>query len=155
MDDFELRAREAIRDLVARYNFLGDRGRIEELLALFVPDAWIEVEGRPRNEGIEGLRALFGGAIRRPKEGTATWRIAHHVSSHCSDLEGTATDDSESLRASGHSHYLVLSQHGLDHWGRYRDVYCGASGRWLFESRRVSVDGLVPGGWADTNLQRG
>ncbi|MFP6660969.1 MAG: nuclear transport factor 2 family protein [Myxococcota bacterium] len=153
MNDSELKAREAIRDLVARYNLYGDRGRTDRLLELFTPDAWIKVGDLPGYVGREALRALFDGAIRRENAGGAVEPVAHHVSSHSIEFDDPPTAGEAPVGASGQSRYLVLSREGLDHWGRYRDVYHCASGRWLFASRRVSVDGLVPGGWADRNLQ--
>ena len=43
MEPWELIAREAARDLVARYNANGDAGRLDEVLALFRADAVLEV----------------------------------------------------------------------------------------------------------------
>ena len=39
----DLLAREAIRDLVARYNAYGDSGLFDRMLRLFAPDAVLEV----------------------------------------------------------------------------------------------------------------
>ena len=54
-------------------------------------------------------------------------------------------------RAAGRCYYQVLMSHGLDHWGRYIDGYQLVDGRWLFSSRRVTMDGYVPGGWGAAN----
>jgi hypothetical protein len=32
----------------------------------------------------------------------------------------------------------------VDHWGRYRDEIAPVDGRWLFDHRRVSLDGRRP-----------
>lgn len=166
MTPAELAAREAIRDLVARYNALGDAGRIDELVALFADDAELEVEPGGVHRGRSALRALFAGAAR-PEPGTGgdhpepdaggardtggePRRIAHHVSGLVIDLEGAD-------RARGRAVFLVLAGRGLDHWGRYRDEYVregGEAGRWRFARRRVVVDGAVPGGWGATRLHR-
>src|SRR3954464_15685043 len=45
MEQWELVAREAIRDLVARYNANGDSGRIDEVIALFAPHAVLDIMG--------------------------------------------------------------------------------------------------------------
>ena len=37
--------------------------------------------------------------------------------------------------------FLVVGEHGPDHWGRYRDRYAQRDGRWLFARRQVRVDG--------------
>jgi hypothetical protein len=44
--------------------------------------------------------------------------------------------------------FVVLTDRGLDHWGRYRDAYVRDGSRWLFRQRRVRVDGWTPGSWA-------
>ncbi|GEM_PF-2471922 len=44
--------------------------------------------------------------------------------------------------------FAEVADRGLDHWGRYRDAYGAAGGRWLFRQRRVRVDGWTPGTWA-------
>ena len=56
------------------------------------------------------------------------------------------------MLADGRCYFSVLTPGGLDHWGRYRDRYRAVDGRWLFEERRIRVDAMVPGGWAERNL---
>jgi uncharacterized protein (TIGR02246 family) len=141
VDALEAAAREAIRDLVARYNALGDAGRLEELAALFCEDAQLEVEGR-LHVGRTAIRALFDAAADEARAGTGIRHLRHFVSTLVIDVEGPG-------RARGRSYYQVLTDRGLDHWGRYRDEYRLAGGRWRFARREVSVDGLVPGGFAE------
>ncbi len=43
----------------------------------------------------------------------------------------------------------MLTERGLDHWGRYVDRYLREPDRWRFARRKVTIDGSVPGGWAD------
>ena len=64
MQDWELKAREQIRDLVARYNAYGDSGRFDEVLALFAEDATVEVAGHRIYRGRDEIRELFSGAAR-------------------------------------------------------------------------------------------
>ena len=57
--------REMIRDLVARYNADGDSGRVDGVIALFWPDASMEVGGpdAPRvHTGHEEIASIFTGA---------------------------------------------------------------------------------------------
>ena len=54
----EVAAREAIRDLVARYNANGDAGRFDDVVALFAPDAVMEL---PNGEVLEGREAIAAG----------------------------------------------------------------------------------------------
>lgn len=147
MEAAAAQAREAIRDLVARYNAYGDTGRFDQLLDLFATDAWIEIPERRRYEGRDGLRELFTGAVQSATPGARPERIAHHVSGLVIDL-----DTGDPTSATGSCNYAVLGRIGLDHWGRYRDTYRFENHVWRFASRRVTVDGRVPGGWADRNL---
>jgi hypothetical protein len=50
--------------------------------------------------------------------------------------------------ARGRCYFAVLTERGLDHWGRYLDEYRQSDGRWLFQRREVTVDAAVPGAWA-------
>ena len=151
MEDWELKAREQIRDLVARYNAYGDSGRFDELVALFAQDASIEIVGDRHYRGQEEIRELFTGAARprrQPKGAApaAPTPIWHHTSTLVMEMEDRAL-------ASGRCYFAVLTQAGLDHWGRYRDRYCAVDGGWLFAERRVRVDAMVPEGWAEGNLR--
>jgi hypothetical protein len=59
-------ARDAIRDLVARYNQLGDAGRVESLVELFVDEAVLETPTDVfRNKN--GIRALFASIVERTR----------------------------------------------------------------------------------------
>jgi hypothetical protein len=155
VEDWELKAREQIRDLVARYNAYGDGGRFDEVMALFAEDAVVEVVGRETYRGRDEIRKLFTGAARpRPQAPDANRSapaptptpIWHHSSTLVIDL------DSRSL-ARGRCYFAVLTPAGLDHWGRYRDQYRAAGGQWLFAERRIRVDAMVPGGWAERNME--
>lgn len=148
MEPWELRARESIRDLVARYNAQGDAGRLDAMLELFCEDAVLEVEGRARR-GRAAIRQLFAQAAEETAAGRARY-LRHFVSTHQVDLDGP-------LRAQGRCYFQTLTERGLDHWGRYLDAYHCDQGVWRFAERRVLLEGLVPGGWADharTRLQR-
>jgi hypothetical protein len=149
MEHQSLLAREAIRDLVARYNIDGDAGRFDAQIGLFIENGWIEIPGPRRYEGHEKLRELFAGAMQSGGSESPPERIAHHVSGLVIDL-----DTDELVSARGTCYYAVLTQTGLDHWGRYKDLYRFENDSWHFASRRVSVDGRVPGGWADRNLAK-
>ena len=138
MEAWELEARESIRDLVARYNASGDAGRFDPMLELFAEDAELEVPGRTLR-GRAAIRAFFEEVARgggRP----AVRVLRHHTATHQIDVLGPD-------EARGRCYFQVLTERGLDHWGRYVDAYRRRAGRWVFQSRRVSVDGAVPGAW--------
>jgi len=123
-------AREAIRDLVARYNANGDSGRFAQVRELFNEDATMTIEGDRTYAGIDEIMTIFTGTATNV---TADF-VRHFTSTHQIDVQ---TSD----RAVGRLYYAVLTQVGLDHWGRYVDEYARIDGRWLFASRTVSVDG--------------
>ena len=135
----EALAREAIRDLVARYNAYGDGGKFELLLELFVPDAVFEIRspegGVTRYEGTDALRALFTGTQERVLASAEVKSyVRHFTATHQIDLL-------EGGKASGRLYFAVLMPHGLDHWGRYLDSYVREGESWRFAERRVEVEG--------------
>jgi ketosteroid isomerase-like protein len=142
MEHWELSARESIRDLVARYNANGDSGRFDPMLALFAEDATMELPDqvcRGRGE----IRAFLEGIARGTGRGHGARAafIRHFTATHQIDLVDEAS-------AVGRAYYQVLTDRGLDHWGRYVDEYRRVAGRWLIYSRKVTVDGAVPDSWA-------
>jgi hypothetical protein len=140
VEPFELEARESIRDLVARYNANGDAGRFDAMLALFAEDATLELaDGVHR--GRAAIRTVFEGAARRTGAPGRAAFIRHFVATHQIDV----LSESE---ARGRCYFAVLTERGLDHWGRYVDEFRRSDGLWLFQRRQVTVDAAVPGGWA-------
>jgi uncharacterized protein (TIGR02246 family) len=141
MELSELAAREAVRDLVARYTWAGDRGRSEELAELFALDGVLDVgDHGGRWEGRDEIaRQLDAVAARVASAGTVAGPVRHHVSSVLVDVTSPG-------EATSSSYFLVLTPIGVDHWGRYRDrVAVGADGAWRFAERTVRVDGHAPG----------
>jgi 3-phenylpropionate/cinnamic acid dioxygenase small subunit len=141
VDATELAAREAIRDLVARYNANGDSGRFDAMLALFAEDATLELEAETLH-GKPDIRAFFERVAERTGPGRASTFVRHFTATHQIDV--LSADE-----ARGRCYYAVLTDRGLDHWGRYLDEYRRHAGRWLFQRRKVTLDAAVPGGWGD------
>ncbi len=135
MKKWELVARESIRDLIAHYNLAGDRGWIDDMVALFVPNATLTIDGHD-HVGLDAIRAVFTGATGPHPElirhFTATLKIDVPAPDH----------------ATARCYFQVLTVRGLDHWGRYTDRFTCADERWRFAHRTVRVDGATPGGWA-------
>lgn len=145
MEPWELVARESVRDLVARYNANGDSGRFDPLLELFAEDAVMELPNG-RHEGKPAIRAMFKSVAEGTGEGgEARARFIRHF---------TATlqiDVQDEQNASSRCYYAVLTDQGLDHWGRYIDRYRHIDGRWRFIHRKVTLDAGVEGGWGDND----
>lgn len=142
MERTELIAREAIRDLVARYTWAGDGGRTADLAACFTIDGVLDVgDHGGRWEGrAEIVRQLELVTERVAAAGAAPGPVRHHVSSTLIHLETPAS-------AVVRSYFAVYTAIGLDHWGRYRDlaVLSQADAAWCFAERVVRVDGHAAG----------
>ena len=146
MEAWELDAREQIRGLVAAYNALGDRGRLDGVMALFAHDAVMDIGDGRTYEGVDQIRTIFTGTRDSILDGGDGPRFLQH---HTTGLHVTLAGSDE---ATGHAYFTVMTDRGLDHWGRYQDAYRPVGDAWLFASRRVRIDGYTPGGWADTRL---
>ena len=145
MEHWELAAREAIRETVAAYAHRTDTGRFAELAALFAPDGVLEVRGEPALHGRAAIRAFLEGVSVQLSDASTVPIIRHHVS----NLTISVVSPTE---AQGACYFLAVTEHGVDHWGRYRDTYVAGAGadqgRWLFAHRLARTDGTTPGGWA-------
>ncbi len=147
MELWELAAREAIRDLVAAYAQAVDGGRLDELIELFTPDGVLETPDTEAHRGRAAIRARIAGAQHALADTTASALIRHHVS----NLRIVVTGPQD---ATGEAYFFVLTAHGPDHWGRYRDRYTLVDGRWRFAHRRVRLDGWAPDSWAAAHRRR-
>lgn len=133
-------ARDAIRDLVARYNANGDTGRFTQVRELFTPDAIMRIEPEQEYVGIDAIMTIFTGTSSSTAASGALTHVRHFTSTHQIDFD----DDDH---ASGRLYFAVLTDVGLDHWGRYVDRYVRTAEGWRFARRSVSVDG-----WSESSL---
>ncbi|MDG2303251.1 MAG: nuclear transport factor 2 family protein [Candidatus Binatia bacterium] len=128
-----LLAREAIRDTVARYNLAGDRGRLEELAACFCEDGVLEIRGDWEARGREAILER----LVPVRENTGAWAegatMRHHLTTHRAEIR-SATE------ADAWTYFLVVTDRGLDHSGRYVDRLRKVGGEWLLSHRSVLVD---------------
>ena len=137
MDAAEVIAREQIRDVLSRYNHAGDRGRLAELARCFTEDGVLDLKNRPPLAGRAAIEAHLGGVVANLAEATAKPVLRHHVSSIRIELNGPDS-------ATAASYFLVFTEVGLDHWGRYGDRLARAGDEWLIAHRKVRVDGASP-----------
>ena len=137
MDAVEAIAREEIRDVISRYNHAGDRGDLETLARCFREDGVLELDDEApfagRAEILRRLTRVVGDSAARGENAF----VRHHVSSVKIELTGADT-------ANAASYFLVFTEIGLDHWGRYRDRLARGDGGWQFAHRRVRLDGAAP-----------
>lgn len=137
MDAAEAIAREQIRDVISRYNHAGDRGDLEALVACFSGDGVLDLAGIDALRGRDAIRRHLAGVVSDLAARTQRALLRHHVSSVRIELEGE-----DSARAA--SYFLVFTEAGLDHWGRYGDRLVRAGDGWLIAHRKVRIDGATP-----------
>lgn len=142
MQQWELRARELIRDTLAQYTWSGDSGRLDELAGAFTADGVLEIRGRQPLRGRDAIVAMLRGVADRPagQPGSSATgpRIVRH---NLANIRFTELDPQQALVA---SYFTVFTEIGLDHYGRYRDVFVPEDGRWLIAHRFVSTDWSAP-----------
>jgi hypothetical protein len=139
MEMWELVARERIRDTIARYNWSGDALRIDDLTQCFCADGELEVRGVTTARGRAAIAAFLGGVTDRIDAVTSdVKRVVRHNVTNIRFTEFTPE------RASVAAYFTVVTEIGLDHFGRYRDVFVPFGDEWLIRHRFVSTDWRAP-----------
>lgn len=137
MEVWEALAREEIRHVISRYNHAGDRGRLGELAACFAADGALDLADEPPIRGRAAIERRLAAVVSERRSAAGRPLVRHHVSSVRIELEGP-----DAARAD--SYFLVFTEVGLDHWGRYRDRFARGPAGWRIAERRVRVDGASP-----------
>ncbi|MHB8464688.1 MAG: nuclear transport factor 2 family protein [Acidimicrobiales bacterium] len=138
MEPWEVEARLAITDLVARYTRTGDTGRESEFADLFGDDGVFEINGGRSGRGKREIEALMREVKTAfAKAPAAFFPARHHVSSLT--IEFPDPD-----HATGRCYFVLIGGWGPDHWGVYRDRYERRDGRWWFAYRRAVMEGALP-----------
>jgi len=119
--------RDAIRDLLARYSYHGDRGRLAEMTTCFAADGVLEYLGKaPR-----GPAAIAAALAAGTRDARLTF-MRHHITNPLIAVEGD--------QATARSYFAVYSNFGPDHCGTYDDLLVRTSEGWRFAHRRVRID---------------
>lgn len=134
----DLLAREAIRDVMARYTTSGDRLRIDDFVSCFTADAVIESEHVPverafRFAGVAAIRAWQERWLSGEGGTHGASFVRHHLSTSKIDLAGP--DD-----ARARTYWVAWTDIGPDHAGYYLDTFRKVGGEWLIAHRRVRLD---------------
>jgi hypothetical protein len=150
MELWELTARERIRDSLARYSWSGDAFRLDELALAFCEDGQLEIRGQAPVVGRAAIVEFLGGntesgddearraAQKRATAKSGVKRIVRHILTNTRFLELTPE---HALVA---SYFAVVTEVGLDHYGRYRDAFVPVGDQWLIKHRYVSTDWHAP-----------
>jgi hypothetical protein len=138
-------ARDAIRDLVARYSLFGDLGRSADVANLFATDGTLEIADTGGRELFTGRAEIEAFLERVKAQWTAEVRVSgisgrvfHSVGTHVIDL----VDEDH---ATGQAYVSMIRLSGLAEWGRYRDRYVREDNGWLIAARTAFVEGRVQG----------
>jgi SnoaL-like domain len=141
MELWELAARERIRDTLARYNWSGDALRLDELAETFCEEGGLELRGSEPVCGRAAIVGLLGGVVSAPNataQASAVKRIVRH---NVTNIRFTDMSPDEARVA---CYFTVFTEIGLDHYGRYRDVFEPVGDDWLIRHRFVSTDWSAP-----------
>lgn len=141
MELWELSARERIRDSLARYNWSGDAMRLPELAESFCEGGELELRGGAPVQGRAAIVEFLGGAVASPNavaQESGVCRIVRHNVTNIRFTEMTPQ------RARVACYFTVFTEIGLDHYGRYRDLFVPVDDEWLIRHRFVSTDWHAP-----------
>jgi len=119
--------RDAIRDLLARYTYNGDRGRLAEMAACFAEGGVLEFPGKAP-QGPAAIEAALSSGTR---DARLTF-IRHHITNPLISVDGDG--------ATARSYFTVHSNFGPDHSGTYDDRLVRTANGWRFAHRRVRID---------------
>ena len=131
MTERESFAQIEIRDLLARYNIMGDRGRVQEMVTVFAPNAQLCVF----DVTVTG-HAAIGGLLRSNPTSPRHTVTRHHLGTQLIEVEGDS--------ASARTYFVVYTNIGPDHHGVYIDRLARIDGRWLITDRDVRLDWQAP-----------
>ena len=139
LETWEPAVRESVRQTLSDYTAATDSFNLSALASCFTSNGVLEYTGGDvqlvgPSQIESGLSAQLRGAD--PDRIQPSY-VRHHVSSV--RFSRVLAD-----RVEASSYFVVLTDHGVDHWGRYRDVLVPQAGRWLFTSRCIKVDGFSP-----------
>lgn len=145
MELWELSARERIRDSLARYNWSGDAMRLPELAESFCEDGELELRGGAPVQGRAAIVEFLGGAVASPNAAAEESGLRRIVRHNVANIRFTEISPQQARVA---CYFTVFTEIGLDHYGRYRDLFVpvGPEGdaQWLIRHRFVSTDWHAP-----------
>lgn len=124
--------RDEIRDLLARYTYNGDRGRLGEMTACFAADGILEYLGKAP----QGPAAIAAALSSGTRDARLTF-IRHHITNPLIAVDGDS--------ATARSYFTVHSNFGPDHSGTYDDRLVRAADGWRLAHRRVRIDWQAEG----------
>ncbi len=138
MKMWEVVAREHIRDALARYNWSGDAGRLDELAETFCADGVLEIRGFEPLCGRSQIVAFLGRVAGNITVSAYVKPVIRH------NVANVLFTDVAPEQAQVSCYFTVVTHIGLDHFGRYRDTLVPDGDTWLIKHRKVSTDWAAP-----------
>jgi hypothetical protein len=135
---WELVAREHSRDTLARYNWSGDAGRLDDLAETFCADGVLEIRGLQSLRGRSAIAGFLRGVSGQVATSTDVKPVVRH------NVANVLFTDLTPEQAQVSTYFTVVTHIGLDHFGRYRDVLVPDGDTWLIQHRKVSTDWAAP-----------
>ncbi|KPI20353.1 hypothetical protein OK074_1182 [Actinobacteria bacterium OK074] len=118
-----------VRATVAAHARAQDEGRTEDMVALYLPDAVVEVPGFAPLEGADAIRAAFSRPGWRPDPDRPQCHlVGNTVLTEWHDRAAKATSDVVLLVREGSAWSVAVV-------ARYHDTFEESAGRWLLRRR--------------------
>lgn len=123
--------RTEIRHIQSIYNTAGDRGRIEEVIAVFAADGILEIPGQSL-AGREAIAGFLSGVATKGAPSVDLRGSRHHLSTSRIELEG---EDA----AQGWTYFFVMRAGQMLQEGTYIDRFVRTAEGWRIAHRRVKI----------------
>jgi SnoaL-like domain len=133
MEQWEVAAREAIRDTMARYTHSGDSAPFLGLADAFCIDGVLEAESQ---EPVHG-RVAIDRFRREARERAGAAQPGHLLRHNVANILFESVSQTEAIVR---SYYTVFTELGLDHYGLYRDRFVPVGDQWLIAHKFVTCD---------------
>ena len=143
-------ALEGVRRTLGRYVIATDSGAYEEFFSLFTDDGEFVLPDGSVGVGPTGVAALLAekGAAYKPIEVWEPAFMRHHTTTI--DIEVVSPTE-----ATVEAYFMVCTDRGLDHWGRWVDrLVREADGCWRFRRREVHTEASYPESWYATTYSK-
>ncbi len=143
MNDDEIGARIQIQYTLALYNNSVDKGDVDGVISAFAETAtlatlYASCRGRPE------IRGFYEKAIGPSR---SDWAPGDPIPLIRHNITTSRVEFDSATGARGWTYFLVVSKHGLDHFGIYTDIFAKFGDRWLIADRKISVDWYATPSW--------
>jgi hypothetical protein len=115
--------------------------RLPELAESFCEDGELELRGGVPVRGRAAIVEFLGGAVASPNAVARESGMRRIVRHNVTNIRFTEMTSQQARVA---CYFTVFTEVGLDHYGRYRDLFVPVGEHWLIQHRFVSTDWHAP-----------